>query len=167
MAIRICKLRCPRCGSGRLFRSFFVREERCNHCEWQYERGEGFWVGGSEVHMFASYGVSVVLFIPMLVILGSTPAAQAAAILGHVVFSLALFRLSRAVFIGFDYYLDPDPVAPDDDDGGNEGVPAKPIPRAPNQSAAVPRRRPAIHAARARNPRVRHRAECAEDAEAR
>ena len=54
MCARIARLRCPRCGKGSLFRSFFERSEDCSECGWVYERGEGFWVGGSEVHMFAS-----------------------------------------------------------------------------------------------------------------
>lgn len=159
MATRVLKLRCPRCGCGKLFRSFFMRAESCEHCEWKYEREEGYWVGGSEVHMFASYGLSVVIFMPLLIVLGPTPAVQAGAILGHVVCSLLLFRYSRSAFIGIDYFLDPGPRDPDDDGGGSEGVPNKPAPRAPLRGAKMPRRMPApVSAARTgreANPRIR------------
>jgi len=154
MAVRVLKLRCPRCGCGKLFRSFFLRAEKCDHCEWRYEREEGFWVGGSEVHMFASYGLSVVIFMPLLVILGPTPAVQAGAILGHVACSLLLFRYSRSIFIGIDYFLDPGPPESDDGGGdGNEGVPTKPAPRSPRRGAKVPRRIPAPVASAARTGR--------------
>ena len=35
MVSRVLKLRCPRCGRGSLFRSFFVRQDRCSHCNGQ------------------------------------------------------------------------------------------------------------------------------------
>ena len=114
-----------------MFQHGLVRAERCTHCDWEYERGHGFWIGGSEVHMFASYGISVVIFIPLLILLGPTPAVQAAVILGHVACSLLLLRYSRAAFIGIDYYLDPG--HPDRGDGDNEddGVPVQPRPSRP------------------------------------
>jgi len=139
---RILRTRCPRCGTGPVFARGFVRAENCDHCGWQYERGQGFWIGGSEVHMFASYGISVVLFIPLLIALGSTPAVQAAVILGHVACSILLLRYSRAAFIGIDYYLDPGaPEGGDDDpDGDDNGVPVEPKPRRPlrRQKRRVP-----------------------------
>ena len=151
MATRVLKLRCPRCGQGKLFRSFFLRAEQCEHCEWRYEREEGYWVGGSEVHMFASYGLSVVIFMPLLIVLGPTPTVQACAILGHIACSLLMFRYSRSIFIGIDYFLDPGPPASEDDDGeGNEGVPDEPTPRAPRRGAKLPRRMPAPVASAAR-----------------
>jgi uncharacterized protein (DUF983 family) len=129
--LRILRTRCPRCGTGPIFERSIVRAERCSHCEWQYERGHGFWIGGSEVHMFASYGISVLLFIPLLILLGPTPAVQAGVIAGHVACSLLLLRYSRSVFIGIDYYLDPGTVSGDDDDRDADGVPVEPKPRRP------------------------------------
>ena len=131
LCARVARLRCPRCGKDSLFRSFFVRAERCAECHWVYERGEGFWVGGSEVHMFASYGVSVVIFIPLLILLGPSPAVQIGVILGHVICSILLFRWSRALFIGFDYYVDPGP-AEGGDGGGGSGV-KKPVGTGPRR----------------------------------
>lgn len=128
---RILRARCPRCGRGSIFERSIVRAERCDACGWEFERGHGFWIGGSEVHMFASYGISVVLFIPLLIILGSTPAVQAGVIVGHVACSLLLLRYSRAVFVGLDYYLDPGEADGGDDDGLDGAVPANPRPRRP------------------------------------
>lgn len=142
---RMLRVRCPRCGKGPIFQHGFVRAERCTHCDWQYERGHGFWIGGSELHMFASYGISVVLFIPLLIILGSTPAIQASVFCGHIVCSLALLRYSRSIFIGVDFYLDPE-VGGGDDDGEDEGVPQKPHPLKPLRRQGG-RRRPAVAAA--------------------
>jgi uncharacterized protein (DUF983 family) len=123
MLTRVARLRCPACGHGRLFRRLFVRKDLCGHCGWEFERGAGHWVGGSEVHMFASYGLSVILFVPVLVLVTPTPALLGAVIAGHVVLSLLLFRWSRALFLGIDYFIDP--ARPDhDDDDGPGGMPA-------------------------------------------
>lgn len=130
--LRILRARCPRCGAGPIFKRSVVRAERCSHCAWEYERGQGFWIGGSEVHMFASYGISVVIFIPLLILMGPTPAVQAAVIAGHVACSLLLLRYSRAAFIGLDYYLDPG-VPDGGDDRDTDGVPVEPKPRRPLQ----------------------------------
>ena len=88
---RILRVRCPRCGQGAIFRTFFRRAGCCSSCAWQFERESGFWIGGSEVHMIVSYGLSVMIFIPLLIVLGSTLPVQLFVILGHIVCSLSLF----------------------------------------------------------------------------
>ena len=143
MIARILSVRCPRCGEGPIFRSAFIRAERCSLCDWKFEREHGYWIGGSEVHMFASYGISVLIFIPLLILLGSTPAVQVGVVGGHVVCSLLLFRYSRAFFIGLDFYVDPG-LAEGDNDGDDEGVPVAPRPRHPFRRARQNRRKPAI-----------------------
>ena len=97
------RLRCPACGHGRLFRRYFVRKDRCGHCGWKFEREAGHWVGGSEVHMFASYGLSVFLFVPILVLMRPTPALLAAVIAGHVALSL-LLPVSSSVIVTAAWY---------------------------------------------------------------
>ena len=134
---RIIRVRCPRCGKGAIFRTFFRRAGCCSNCAWKFERESGFWVGGSEVHMIISYGISVVIFIPLLILLGSTLPVQVGVILGHIVCSVSLFRLSRSTFIGLDFYFDP--VAQTDNGDGTDDnereqgdpVPVQPRPRRP------------------------------------
>ena len=135
---RVVTLRCPACGGGRLYRRYFVRAERCTKCGWIHERGEGHWVGGSEVHMFASYLFSVVLFGPVVVLSGFSTTGCAVAVAGNIAFSLLFHRYSRAIFLVLDYCVDPDPARRDDDDGGPRVV-AVPHPRRP---AGIRRRVP-------------------------
>lgn len=113
-----------------MFRRYFLRAERCEACRRPFEREEGYWVGGSEVHMFASYGLSVLLCIPFLVLLEPTPLLYACVIGGHVAVSLVLFRYSRALFLAVDYCLDPGAPACGGDDPGPAGdaVPPRPVP---------------------------------------
>ena len=138
MLRRAIALRCPACGKGRLFRRLFVRKELCGHCGWKFEREVGHWVGGSEVHMFLSYGVSAFLCIPVLMVVPSSAGLLVGVILGHVVLSLALFRWSRSLFLGIDYFIDPSrPDKPDDDDGPG-GVPAAMPPDPPALARRAP-----------------------------
>jgi len=137
---RIVRLRCPRCGRGRVFAKPFVRAETCESCAWRYERGQGHWVGGSEVHMFLSYGISVVVCVPFLVIFGASLAVKLGVILGHVLVSVGVFHFSRSAFLGIDFLIDPgEPEARDGDDPGGETPPAPPRPRTPK--GATRRRR--------------------------
>jgi uncharacterized protein (DUF983 family) len=139
LAGRIARLSCPACGRGRIFRRFFLRAERCAGCRRPFEREEGYWVGGSEVHMFASFGLSVLLCVPFLVLLEPTPLLYTGVLVGHVLISLLIFRYSRALFLAIDYYLDPVAPAGGDDPGG-AGV-AERVPPAPGTARRAPLRR--------------------------
>ena len=121
MLRRVRRLACPACGKGRLYRRFFVRKDICGHCGWKFERGEGHWVGGSEVHMFATYGISTMLAVPAFIFLRPTPLLVCAVIAGHIILSVLLFRYSRATFLCFDYMLDPE-VPHNPDDGFDDGI---------------------------------------------
>jgi uncharacterized protein (DUF983 family) len=125
---RVLRLSCPACGRGRIFRRFFLRAENCAGCQRRFEREEGYWVGGSEVHMFASFGLSVLVCVPVLVLLEPTPLLQAGVILGHVVLSLLAFRYSRAIFLALDWYLDPAAPAGGGDDPGGAAAGVRPRP---------------------------------------
>ncbi len=140
---RILRLKCPRCGRGKIYARPFLRADRCTNCAWQYERGEGYWVGGSEVHMFVSYGLSVILCVPFLVIFDASLAAKIGVIVGHMVLSVAVFHFSRATFLGLDYLIDPgDPKQTDGDDpndGNGDRLPIKPT--RPSTPKSTTRRR--------------------------
>lgn len=136
---RVLRLACPACGRGRIFRRFFLRAERCAGCSRAFEREQGYWVGGSEVHMFASFGLSVALFVPFLVLLDPSPALYAGVLGGHVLVSVAIFRYSRAIFLAVDFCLDPGPPPPGGDDTGGLW-PERPFP-VPGTARRLPGRR--------------------------
>jgi len=150
---RALRLACPACGRGRVFARPFLRAETCGHCHWRFERGDGHWVGGAEVHMFASYLLSVFVCIPALILMGRTPLAMGLVMAGHVAVSLAVFHFSRAVFLGMDYWFDPTESRRDEDGDEGRGEPVRPrtpptlarrraplVPRASNREAREPAR---------------------------
>jgi len=152
MLRRVRRLVCPACGKGRLFRRYFVRKDICGHCGWKFERSDGHWVGGSEVHMMASYGISMVVAVPVIIFVKPTPLLLSAVIGGHVLLSLLLFRLSRALFLGLDYMCDP--AAPESpDDGFDDGI-AELLQPPPPAGGANRRPRTARRVARSALPRV-------------
>jgi hypothetical protein len=106
--------------------------------------------------MVISYGLSVVLFIPMLIFFGATLPVQLAVILGHILCSLSLFRLSRSTFIGLDFYFDPVARTNDDEGEDSDPVPVQPRPRRPLGLRRAPLEPPSTargsrRAARAKN----------------
>ena len=50
VAWRGLKLRCPVCGQGKLFRSYFVMNERCGSCGVAFAREHGQWVGSLDIN---------------------------------------------------------------------------------------------------------------------
>ncbi len=145
---RVLRLACPACGRGRIFRRYFLRAERCAGCHRPFEREEGYWVGGSEVNMFASFGLSVLVCVPFLVLLEPTPLLYAGVLGGHVVLSLLAFRYSRAIFLALDYYLDPAAPAGGGDDPGGAAAGVRPR---PGPGLALRRAGPRLRARRRRD----------------
>ena len=56
--------RCPWCGSGKLFRRWFVMAERCPRCGFRLDQGDGAFLGA----MAINYGVAGVLFLTVLIV---------------------------------------------------------------------------------------------------
>ena len=46
------RLRCPVCGQGRLFRTYFVMHESCTCCGVRFAREHGQWVGSLDINTF-------------------------------------------------------------------------------------------------------------------
>lgn len=107
---------CPRCGARSLFRSWFTMYERCAVCQLRFEREQGYFVGA----MYINYGVTVVLILLGYFALEWQARVSLAQQLilwcsFAIVFPLVFFRYSRSLWLGFDYFFNPD------DDAGSAG----------------------------------------------
>lgn len=105
---RACRLRCPYCGVGRLFRNWLRMNERCETCGLVYDREGGFFLGS----IYFNYGLTtliVAIAYPVLLFTGSV--AKGPLLYGSLAFVLLFplwfFRYARSLWLGFDQYCDP------------------------------------------------------------
>jgi len=104
---RSLRLRCPRCGRGRLFETWIRMTERCSECGLDIRREPGFYLGS----IYFNYGVTA--FIVTAVYLaamaegyGRDRRLMGATVAFCVVFPLWFFRYARSLWLGMDHYVD-------------------------------------------------------------
>ena len=105
--VRALRLRCPVCGRGKLFASWFRMYESCSWCGHHFEREEGYFVGAmalnlivTEVIILAAVIVLLVAHVPIL------PAIVIGVILG-VGGPLLFFRHARSFWMALDLIIHP------------------------------------------------------------
>ena len=105
---RALRLRCPFCGRGKLFRSWFGMHERCSECGKSFEREPGFFLGS----IYFNYGLTaliVAIAYPVLlfgVAVPETPLLAGSAVF-VLLFPMLFFPLARSLWLGFDQFADP------------------------------------------------------------
>jgi uncharacterized protein (DUF983 family) len=114
---RAWRLRCPRCGQGRLFRNWIRMNPRCAACNLRYEREPGFFLGS----IYINYGLTALLVTIFYFALYFSHATSPQAGLWIVtafalVFPIWFFRYARSLWLGFDQYWDPLPEEPEEED---------------------------------------------------
>lgn len=104
---RAMRLKCPRCGDGKLFINWFRMPLQCETCRFRFERGPGYFLGAS----YISYGVTA-LSITVMFILGRfvwrlpTSVITPPLAVFALVVPLLLFRFARAYWLAIDCHLD-------------------------------------------------------------
>ncbi len=104
---RSLRLRCPRCGGGRLFRGYFAMYENCPSCKLTYERGPGYFLGST----YINYGLTALLMTIGFVLLRFGVGIEKTSLLlplgiFAVLFPLLFFRFSRSLWLGMDSFID-------------------------------------------------------------
>jgi uncharacterized protein (DUF983 family) len=107
---RGAKKRCPSCGRGRVFRSWFHMLPVCDDCGYSYEREEGYWVGALIMNIAVAEACFAVLFAA--VVLATMPDVAWAPLLGVALFTNALlptvfYPYSKTLWMAVDLYLHP------------------------------------------------------------
>jgi uncharacterized protein (DUF983 family) len=103
------RLRCPRCGLGRLFRRPFSMNSYCFHCGLKFEREQGYFVGA----IYINYGVTVAIAVPGFFLLdaftGMTINEQLALWVPFaIIFPLLFFHHSRSLWLALDHFFNPE-----------------------------------------------------------
>ena len=104
---RALRLRCPRCGEGRLFRGWFRMHEHCPGCGLKYERAPGYFLGSA----YINYGITAVALTALYVGLHfgagfSNRQLAAPLAIFCVLLPLFLFRYARSLWLALDSYID-------------------------------------------------------------
>jgi uncharacterized protein (DUF983 family) len=107
---RALRLRCPRCGVGRLFRGWFAMPRECSECGRVFERAPGYFLGA----IYFNYGVTAAIMIAGYFALYFTRGRVTRIELGGLaafclLFPLWFFRYARALWVAFDERWDPWP----------------------------------------------------------
>ena len=106
--LRSARLKCPRCGRGNLFRSWFAMHPRCPHCDLKYQQEDGYFLGS----IYVNYGVTALILVigyPLLAFVVGLPSNYllVGGLAFCLLFPLWFFRYARSIWLGFDLLFDP------------------------------------------------------------
>ncbi len=114
--LRAVRLRCPRCGEGKLFVGWFHMHERCVHCDLKFERSPGYFLGST----YFNYGQTALTTTVLFVVLQFGCGLPKDWIVGPlvvycIVWPLFWFRYARALWMAMDCFFDSTDFDSDDD----------------------------------------------------
>jgi uncharacterized protein (DUF983 family) len=114
MLWRGVRVRCPRCGGGKLFKSFFKLKERCPTCGYKIDReaAGGFWLGGYVMNTVLGEGLLALYLIYFAGKAISNPDLRIApwltiAIVLALVPPALFFPVSRTLWMAIDQLIHP------------------------------------------------------------
>jgi uncharacterized protein (DUF983 family) len=105
MLMRGFTKRCPRCGSGKLFRHYFTMVPDCPRCGLHFEREQGYWAGALAINIMCLGALFAVSFlVAMILTVPDVPIALMLAIfvpmmvLGPIVW----YPFSKTIWVAVD-----------------------------------------------------------------
>ncbi len=105
MLARGARRRCPRCGSGGLFPTWFRMTDRCPRCDLSFEREEGYWTGAVMVNLAVTEVVFLAVFVALIVATWPDPPwalVLAIVVAVNVVVPALLYPFSRTLWLAGD-----------------------------------------------------------------
>ena len=108
---RAIRLRCPNCGGGPIFRSWFRMRPYCPACGLPLERGDqGYQVGSYMFNIIASELVFVLVFLGVVLVTWPSPPWRLLQYGGIILMILApvfFFPFCKTLFLAFDLLFRP------------------------------------------------------------
>ena len=108
---RALVLRCPNCGSSRLFASWFRLHRQCPRCGLVLERGEhDHFLGAMMFNIVLAETLFVVAFVAILLATWPDPPWQLleyGGVAAMIAAPIVLYPLSRVIWLAFDMMLRP------------------------------------------------------------
>lgn len=109
---RAIRLRCPNCGDGRLFASWFRMRDECPNCHIRTERGEeGYVVGAYMFNIIAAEMVWALVILTVILPTWPNPPWNLLLFGGGVlmlVLPFLFYPFSKTVFLAFDLLFRPE-----------------------------------------------------------
>jgi uncharacterized protein (DUF983 family) len=103
------RLRCPRCGVGRLFRGPFKMLQNCAECHLRFEREQGYFIGAIYLNYAATVIVAVAGYFTLHYAAGLSLGPQLAIwATFSTLFPLWSYRYSKGLWLAMDHFLDPE-----------------------------------------------------------
>lgn len=103
------RLRCPRCGIGRLYGKPFRMNQHCAHCRLKFEREQGYFIGAIYINYAATIAIAVPGFFVLDLFTAITIDQQLAFWIPFaVLFPLLFFHHSRSLWLVFDHFFNPE-----------------------------------------------------------
>ena len=108
--MRGLRRRCPNCGAGKAFESYFRLRERCPVCHYAFEREEGYWTGAMIVNIAACEIWFVIGFVATLIL--TAPDVNWAVILVVMLVTngllpIVFYPFSKTIWMAFDLHFSP------------------------------------------------------------
>ena len=104
---RALKLRCLRCGEGKMFAHLFRMHTHCPSCDLKFERGDGYFLGST----YINYGLTALIVTSLYLFLhfgrgidDKYLAIPLTAIC--LLFPLLFFRYARSIWMAIDCSID-------------------------------------------------------------
>ncbi|OYW13618.1 MAG: hypothetical protein B7Z55_16515 [Planctomycetales bacterium 12-60-4] len=106
-ASRAARLRCPRCGEGRLFRGLLTMYPHCSECGFVYQRDPGYFLGSTYINYGFTSLTMTVLYVVLHFGYGLSNQVLAGPLLTYcTVVPLIMFRYARAWWLAMDSFMD-------------------------------------------------------------
>ncbi|MEX2287494.1 MAG: DUF983 domain-containing protein [Planctomycetaceae bacterium] len=106
---RALRLRCPRCGGGKLFRGWLSMYESCPNCKLKYERAPGYFLGSTYINYGLTVGTVTVAYVSLHFGFDYDNRTLVWPLVAFVVlFPLFFFRYARALWLAMDCVFDQD-----------------------------------------------------------
>ena len=100
--------RCPRCGSGHLFRHYFTMVPDCPRCGLHFEREPGYWTGALAINITVIFAIFAVAFVVILAFtVPDVPVGPTLAVLVPVMVlgPILFYPFSKTLWMTVDYGL--------------------------------------------------------------
>ena len=104
--------RCPRCGSGGIFRSWFATHHACPTCGQVFERGESsdFWVGSYLINLVVAELAAVIVSGVLWIALRDRASFEflwGMSMVWAVVMPILFYPFARGLWLAIDLYFRP------------------------------------------------------------